>query len=290
MPWSPTPTVPAAVTRPGWSPTGPPAPTITPRPGWFVVQQAAGSDDAHGDDLAALLAHLAATDPALSTDTAAALLHLAGADTGAGGDTSTLLAHLNAVDTGISTDAATWIEHWWVSFTDEHTSTDTAALLAHLAASDLATGADAAPVFAHLALADQNAGVDTARPTYMLPYSGSKAATTVPHATWTDLLTYTAVGNGDATVTFSVSHSWGSNAFHFGENRGMRILVGGTQVAVQMQNNYGGQSWNTTLTQASVNVPGGASVQIQGYAETTFYTACRTVTISAASMTVNSVA
>lgn len=121
---------------------------------------------------------------------------------------------------------------------------------------------------------------------WMDRWEGSRGATTLNHATWTDLFNYTAKGAGTGTVTFTVSHSWGSNGLHWAsEQRGIRILVNGVQVASQMQT-YTTSSWSTTLTQSGVAVPAGATVQIQGYGETTVYSACRTVTVSSASMSV----
>ncbi|KXP00916.1 hypothetical protein [Tsukamurella pseudospumae] len=121
---------------------------------------------------------------------------------------------------------------------------------------------------------------------WMDRWEGSRGATTLNHATWTDLCNYTAKGAGTGTVTFTVAHSWGSNGLHWAsEQRGIRILVNGVQVASQMQT-YTTSSWSTTLTQSGVAVPAGATVQIQGYGETTVYSACRTVTVSSASMTV----
>lgn len=117
--------------------------------------------------------------------------------------------------------------------------------------------------------------------------SGSRAATTVPHDSWTDLFAYTAGGgSATATVNFSISHSWGSHFLHWAsEQRGIRILVNGSQVASQTQS-YTTGSWSTTLNQNGVSVPAGAWVQIQGYAQGSVYTQPRTVTVSAASMTV----
>ncbi|WP_019204589.1 hypothetical protein [Tsukamurella sp. 1534] len=290
MPWSSFPAAPGRPARLGWSPEGPPRASGGPGGGWSSVTQRSASDTGHGEDTADLLAHLLATDTGTGSDSAVLLAHLTATDSGVGFDTVALLAHLTGSDSGAGTDAATWLEHLDRLAVDTGTGSDTAALLAHLLATDTGAGGDVAALLAHLTGSDSGAGTDTARPAYMNPYSGSKAATTLNHATWTDLLTFTAAGNGTATVTFTVSHSWGSNGFHWAsEDRGIRILVGGTQVASQMQT-YTTQSWSSTLTQPGVTVPAGAYVQIQGYGETTVYSACRTVTISAASMTVTGVA
>lgn len=125
---------------------------------------------------------------------------------------------------------------------------------------------------------------------YMNNWSDSMSATTLAEATWTTLLSFTADGNGTGTCDFSVSHSWGSNGLLWVQyTRTIRIKVNGTVVATASQN-YTTGSWSATLTGTGISVPAGASVIIEGYAGNPGYTQPRTVTISAASMTVQSVA
>lgn len=263
---------------------------MTGRQGWWIVPQRAAADGGVGEDTAALFAHLIATDTGEGEDRLALLAHLHTADTGLGQDTLALLAHLTGADGGLGQDAASWLEHLDRAATDSGTGQDILLLLAHLVATDTGIGQDTMLLLAHLAATDTGIGQDAARPAYMNPYSGSKAATTVPHNSWTDLLTFTAAGNGTATATFSVAHSWGSHFLHFAsETRGVRVLVDGAQVAIQTQT-YTTNSWSSTLTQTGVTVPAGASVQIQGMAVGSVYTEPRTVTISSASMTVTGVA
>ncbi len=288
MPWTVERTVPGRQGGAGWplERVAPPAPGGG---GWQIVQQRAAHGEGVGEDTADLLAHLLVTDAHVGEDRGELLAHLLVTDAGLGSDTAALLAHLTGADQGVGVDSASWLLHLDRAAVDEGAGQDTAALLAHLLATDTAVGQDAAALLAHLIATDSGAGSDAARPAYMNSWTGSKSATVLNHATWTDLLTYTAAGNGTATATFTVSHSWGSNGLHWAsEQRGIRILVNGAQVASQMQT-YTTSSWSTTLTQSGVSVPAGASVQIQGYGETTTYSACRTVTISSGSMTVQGV-
>lgn len=288
MPWTTTPVAPRESGRVGW----PLERYAPPRPGggWQVVHQLSGEEEGVGEDTAALLAHLVATDTGVGEDRLALLVHLTVTDSGVGQDAAALLAHLTGSDHGAGQDTASWLEHLDRAAVDAGVGQDTAALLAHLLATDSAVCQDTAALVAHLLATDSGVGQDTARPAYMNPYSGSKSATTVPHNSWTDLLTFTAAGNGTATVTFSVVHSWGSHFLHFAsEQRGVRVLVDGAQVAIQTQN-YTTAAWSSTLTQTGVTVPAGASVQIQGMAVGSVYSEPRTVTISSASMTVTGVA
>lgn len=289
MPWTTTPVAPRRDGQAGW-----PLERVVPSPpgggGWQIVPQRAAADGSIGEDTAALLAHLAAADTGVGEDRGALLAHVLAADTGIGQDQAALLAHLTGGDAAVGFDTAAWLLHLDAAGADSGTGFDTAGLLAHLTGTQTGTGGDTATLVAHLLAGDAGIGRDTARPAYMNPYSGSKSATALPADTWTDLLTFTAAGNGTATVTFSVAHSWGSHFLHWAsEQRGVRILVAGTQVATQTQS-YTTNTWSSTLTQPGVAVPAGANVQIQGMAQGSVYTEPRTVTISSASMTVTGVA
>lgn len=288
MPWTTERVAPARAAQIMW----PLERVVPPRPGgggWQIVPQLAGADEGVGFDALALLVHLAASDGGVGQDNLALLAHLTAADGGVGQGTVALLAHLTGTDGVLGFDTASWLLHLDASAADSGLGQDNLALLAHLLATDSGLGQDSLALLAHLTASDSGLGQDTARPAYMNGWTGSKAATVLNHATWTDLFSFTAAGNGTATVNFSVAHSWGSNFLHFAsETRGVRILVNGAQVAIQTQT-YTTSTWSSTLTQNAVSVPAGATVQIQGYGETTVYSACRTVTISAASMTVTGV-
>lgn len=110
-------------------------------------------------------------------------------------------------------------------------------------------------------------------------WTATNPATTVPHATWTTLKSFTAAGTGP--LNFEIDHKWGNHLLHLvPETRGLRLTVNGTEVAKQTQS-YTTGSWNTTW-KTSIQVQQGDVVALQAYAEGTVYTAPRTVTILSA--------